>query len=231
MISLNAGIVEKVKYAIKKNKHLKKIFKTGFLFAEDFEFYPVRYKEDKILFITRLWDPEEAKLEHIKAERGLINDMRIACINACKKEFGKNFTGGLIMNSFTQQHHRSLLMPDELTNKFRYVDSVKRHSICVATTGLHNSIGWKFGEYVAASRAIVSEPLKYELPGGFYKNKNYYEFENPEQLILQINLLLKDKALLHQTMVNNFHYYHNYVKPENLILNTLFTVVADDVLV
>lgn len=41
---------------------------------------------------------------------------------------------------------------------------VKESDICITTTGLHRSIGWKFAEYIAASKAIVTEKLNYS-PG------------------------------------------------------------------
>jgi hypothetical protein len=91
---------------------------------------------------------------------------------------------------------------------------------------LHGSIGWKFGEYVAASRAIISEPLRYLLPGNFQKNTNYLEFNNPDSLIEQITILLSDQKKTLSIMEANFNYYNNYVKAENLILNTLFQVVS-----
>jgi hypothetical protein len=228
ILSVNAGFRERLKYAIKTSKYLKRFFNTGYLYTEDFEFFPILPKENKILFITRLWDPEEVTLEHTKAERERVNNVRLACIDACKKEYGARFTGGLIVNDFTLKNYSSYSMPEELTNKFKYVETVKGHSICVATTGLHNSIGWKFAEYVAASRAIVSEPLNYLLPGSFEKGKNYLEFESPDQLLMQIDLLLSNQNILHQMMKNNFGYYNNYVQPGNLILNTLFTIVNND---
>ena len=84
------------------------------------------------------------------------------------------------------------------------------------------------GEYIAASRGIVSEPLQFEVPGDFKKNQNYFEFENEESLLQQIDLLLSNKDLLVQTMKNNYHYYNNYLKPDILVLNTLVTIANHD---
>jgi hypothetical protein len=89
---------------------------------------------------------------------------------------------------------------------------------------LHNSIGWKLGEYVAGARAILTEPLNFSLPGNFSRGSNYYEFENPEQLITQVDELLSNPEQILETMKNNYYYYNNFVKPKNLILNTLITV-------
>lgn len=95
------------------------------------------------------------------------------------------------------------------------------HNICIATTGLFGSIGWKFAEYVAGSRAIISEPLNYSIPGNFTNGVNYYDFLNKDDLLNNIQTLLSNKDIVKNMMYNNFLYYNQYVKPENLVLNTL----------
>lgn len=64
-----------------------------------------------------------------------------------------------------------LIVPDKLTGKRAYLHRMQHTEICVASTGLHGSTGWKLAEYVAAGRAIVTEPLRYTLPGGFEEGK------------------------------------------------------------
>ena len=77
------------------------------------------------------------------------------------------------MESYAKKNYSSLAMPESYTNKESYLRAVKDHSICITTTGLHNWIGWKLGEYVAASRAIVTEPLKFHYLEISAKEKNY----------------------------------------------------------
>lgn len=50
---------------------------------------------------------------------------------------------------------------------------MRRSDICIGSTGLWDSIGWKTGEYVAAARAVVNERFVYEVPGGFREGVNY----------------------------------------------------------
>ena len=225
LLSLNETIKDKIKYVMKSSQYLTWITNKRFFYTSDFEYYQTQYKQDRILFLTRLWNPIDAKSDYAKRHREQINAMRVECIEACQKEYKGIFTGGLIKDDFADKHYRSFIIPNSLTDKSRYLQAVKEHSICIATTGLHDSIGWKLGEYVAASRAILSEPLKYELPGDFAKGKNYFEFENADQLLQQISILLENRALVIQTMQNNYDYYNNYVKPEKLVLNTLFSVI------
>ena len=163
LLSYTPSLHEKIKYLAKTNKVLKKITKGRFYYAKDFEYYPVNSGKNRILFLTRVWDPEKAPSEAGKDLRIKLNATRSQCIQACKKEYGDRFTGGLFMEYYAQKNYPSLAMPGSFTNKASYLQSVKEHTICIATTGLSNSIGWKLGEYVAASRAIISEPLNFTL--------------------------------------------------------------------
>jgi hypothetical protein len=177
------------------------------------------------LFLTRVWDPEKAPSEAGRELRHRLNKTRTECIEACKKEYGDRFTGGLFMEYYAKEHYPSLAMPSSFTSKSSYLQSVKEHSICISTTGLSNSIGWKLGEYVAASRAIISEPLHYELPGNFEKEKNYFEFQTPDELLKIIADLQANPDKIFETMKHNYYYYNSFVKPEKLVLNSLLTVL------
>ncbi|MFI3190717.1 hypothetical protein BCS42_05820 [Crenothrix sp. D3] len=224
------GIKESIKHYIKEIYVITKILKINKNFyTNDFEFYPFVSKETKILFFTRLWTPDDIIGKHFKSQIESINENRVRYIKACKKEFGDCFTGGLENDTYSNLHAKGLnaedlIVPYSLTNRKTFLNTIKNHNICITTTGLHNSIGWKFGEYVAASRAIVSEPLAYELPGDFKSPKNYLAFSNEEELISRINLLRENKDLLFEIMKNNFHYYNNYVRPDKLVLNTLLAI-------
>ena len=98
---------------------------------------------------------------------------------------------------------------------------MKQSDICLATTGLHKSIGWKMGEYVAAGKAIISEHLYCEVPGDFIVGKNYLEFTNAEECIEQLDLLIKEPKRICEMQIENKKYYENYGRPLRMIENTL----------
>lgn len=222
--TLSPNLIDMLTFIIKNNVIYTHLFRKKSFYSENFEFYPILNKDTKILFLTRLWNPEDVKIEQLRIERECINNNRINCIKACKKTFGSKFLGGIQRDSFSLIAAKDLISPNTITNKEAFLYNIKRHNICIATTGLHDSIGWKFGEYVAASRAIISEPLSYELPGNFEPDKNYLKYTNEDELINHIISLIEDKEKLINIMTNNFHYYNNYLKPEILILNTLLQV-------
>jgi hypothetical protein len=196
--------------------------------AEDYEYVPVACKDAKILFLTRVWNPAGFKTDRTKADIEAINESRMSVVRICRKEFGERFCGGLTDDEFTRKCAKSLIAPLSLTNKKRYLELVKSHAVCIATTGLHGSIGWKFSEYVAASRAILTEPLLYEVPGCFRKGQNYLEYRHEDELIAGIDALLRNPTALLRMMQENYRYYNNYLRPQNLVLNTLLRVLEEN---
>ena len=179
----------------------------------------------KILLLARLWNPDDVTSPSLKSERETINKKRIAYIRACRKEFSDQFIGGLQGDDFSRLHAKDLVMPDSLTRRKNFLQLVKQSDICIATTGLHDSIGWKFAEYVAASRAVISEPLMYQLPGNFESGKNYLTYTNKDELVMQIHFLLDNKKSMKEMMDRNFEYYHDYVSSDKLVLNTLLKIL------
>ncbi|MEH7096687.1 glycosyltransferase family 1 protein [Neobacillus vireti] len=203
---------------------------NGLYNIDSFEDIPTRDREPRILFMARLWDTAGDSNIGIsplkKEERTYINDLRVSCIRQCQKEFGEKFFGGISPSKFAIENFPDIVIQDKgITKRNNYIKQVKESSICIATMGLHESVGWKFAEYIAASKAIVTEELHYELPGDFKNEKNFLLFKTPEQCIEQIYKLVNSEELRYQMMVNNFNYYHQYVRPDRLVLNSLLTVL------
>lgn len=180
-----------------------------------------------VLFMARAWNTEEL-LDISQKEKVMeINFTRANSIRALREAFGERFFGGLVRDEFSERHFKDVLLPNEgLSNKQNYLEILRNFPICVATTGLNNSIGWKFAEYTAFSKAIVSEPLKFQLPGGFAENKNYLKFTNSEELINAVSQLFENESLRQSIMKNNFDYYCEFVRPDSLVLNTLKIVAS-----
>ncbi len=204
-------------------------FNTHSISPEEFEQLPIPNNENKIIFLVRLWDPsgvtEKIESKEISEEREEINITRVSCIKACKKEFGNLFLGGVQDISFSRKFCPELIVPRYLTNRRTYLKTMKTTNICVATTGLHGSTGWKFAEYIAASRAIVTEPLNFEVPGKFEVGKNYLQFYNEAELINNIVFLIDNPNEMKKMMFENYSYYNSFLRPDILVLNTLMQLI------
>jgi hypothetical protein len=185
---------------------------------------PDSLQEPKVIFMTRAWDPLDNpdRNRQKREERITINETRARCIELLRREFGDRFQGGFERTEYALKNFGQMLLEDdESSAQGNYVELLGRHTVGVATTGLHQSIGWKLGEYVAFSKAIVSERLSYRLPGRFRAGENFLEFDEPRQCVSAVRRLLSDAALRDRMMRSNYRYYLDYLKPDVLIRRTL----------
>ncbi|MCQ6275279.1 glycosyltransferase family 1 protein [Bacillus sp. V3B] len=239
MVTVNQNISHIPTSNDPNKEKLKKLYRmlpfseyyNGLYHVESFEDVPVRDKDPNILFMARLWDTKgdkELQISESKSEeRAYINEVRAKCIRLCRKEFGNQFFGGVSPSPFSNKYYPDIVIQDStIMKRNNYLRKVKKSSICIATMGLHESIGWKFGEYVAASKAIVTEELHYEVPGSFENGKNYLTFKTAEDCVEQIYQLLDDDYR-YEMKVNNYKYYHQYVRPDRLVLNSLLTIIEN----
>jgi hypothetical protein len=185
--------------------------------------------EPRVLFMVRAWDPLDVpdRSPIHREQRAEINETRARCVMLLRKEFGSRFTGGFRHDDYAQQHYRQVLIADaRQAFKANYLKLLASHPICVATTGLHGSIGWKFGEYVAFSKAILSEPLRYQVPGNLAEGGNYLVFRTPEECVERAVTLFEDAGLRGSMMQANHQYFQRYLRPDRLVLRTLEVTVG-----
>lgn len=177
--------------------------------------------QPRILFMTRLWEEEAGLSESVNAERRLINESRIHIIRTMKARYGDAFLGGLNDLPISRQLAPELIMPAKYTERRRYVKLLHSCDICIGTMGLHESIGWKTAEYVAAAKAIVNETFHYEVTGDFSEGKNYLAFETAQECIDAVQRLVDDPEKLQRMKQENEAYYREYLRPDVLVKNTL----------
>lgn len=193
------------------------------------------YKENniRILFMTRLWDPAEIVFdpdenaevreyqEYLVYERNKINKERIEICRSLQSAYPYSFVGGIQYGKYASELCPDLILPDSLTRKHIYLKTMKNADICIGSAGLHKSIGWKTGEYVAAARAIVCEEPAYLLPGDFCKGINYCSYHDVDSCLREVNELFDHPERIYRMKCANEAYYHNYLRPEKQIMNAL----------
>ena len=178
--------------------------------------------------MARTWDPNQnfAHLDHKrKLDRDSINHGRANCIRALRNAFGEKFLGGFAPNELAKKYYPDLLLHNNSYNKKNYIEILRASTIGIATAGLHGSLGWKMAEYVAFSRAIVSENFNTSLPGIFSDGSNYLSFSTPEECVNQVQRLLNDNQLRMQMMRKNHAYYLDFLHPKALVAKSLAEVL------
>ncbi len=186
---------------------------------EDNLFAPVRVSDEpRILFMARLWDPAGdfpgQLTDRMAEERHEINERRSACIRLLREAFGDRFFGGVAPSPFALRAYGDVVLETpSLARKDAYLAFMKTFDIHISTMGLHGSTGWKFAEYLAASKAIVCEPLCYESAGGLREGVHYLTFEDAESCVRQVTALL-DADRRREMMTRNETYARTYLRPE-----------------
>ena len=189
---------------------------------------PLGDQMPKVLFLTQLWDDQDPKLSpELNRERTEINRMRISIIRALREEYGERFLGGLNDTPLSRAQAPELIMPAKYTRRQRYLRLLHSSDICIATMGLHESIGWKMGEYVAAAKAVVQERPHYTVPGDYREGAHYLSFTDDASCIRAVRRLMEDPQAMRQMQQANYAYYQAYLKPEMLVKNTLELVDRD----
>jgi hypothetical protein len=180
-----------------------------------------------VLFLVAAYDPydDPTRTREKIDDRISINETRARCIRLLRDALGSRFTGGFGRSTYTQQQYPDLIWPGSAAQE-NYLRVLRSFPICIASTGLHGSTGWKLAEYVALSKAIVSEPLIYAVPGDFGKGRNYLEFASPEECVQSAVRLIEEPDLRRQLMRNNAAYYRDYLRPDVLVRNALGRALA-----
>lgn len=187
-----------------------------------FEDLPRLYPDPSVIFFARTWDPNEIRLRpDLIEERETINAMRAACVRALRKEFGRGFVGGLAPTPHARANYPDCVVGGEIIRKPAYIRAMRRCAIGVATMGLYRTNGYKIGEYIAASKAIVAERMYHTVPGSFLAGVNYVQFATASGCVDAVATLRQDPARRLAMMKVNHDYYHAFLRPDMLVLNTL----------
>ena len=190
----------------------------------ELEALPDYASKPRLLFLATSYEPDDDpdRSREKAGERREINETRASYIRLLRQRFGDDFVGGFNPSPFAAEHYSDVVVTiEQMTSKRNYISLMKRHQVCIATTGLHGSNGWKLAEYVACARAILTEPLKFEVPGRFVRNENYLEFSTPQQCVEKAEEVMFDNEVRARLMRNNADYYRSNLRPDVLVLNAL----------
>lgn len=214
---------------VRSNKVVSKLLNINLSYSNNlvhhFEGLPKPETDPRIIFYTRLWNPDAARQQWKKEERLEINQARIELVLRLRKEFGTHFIGGIQKDALSAS-----LAPDALVKnedevfKGNYLKKLRTAAIGIASPGLERSVGFKLAEYVAMAKAIITTPVNCVVPGNFSINQHYLKYVDSEQCISSCSQLMSDKTLRGEMMNNNKVYYENSLRPDVLLMHCLSIV-------
>jgi glycosyltransferase involved in cell wall biosynthesis len=180
----------------------------------------------RAIFVARPWDPKEVPPLPEAAVREM-NDMRAACIRLLRARLGERFFGGFERSAYALEHYPDCVVDAGIsTHRRDYLRRLRGYSVCVATNGLWDSIGWKFAEYLALGKAIVCEPMKFEVPGPLAPGRNFLVFRTPEDCAARVAGLLEAREARERMMANNAAYFREFAAPEAVVGRVLYAALS-----
>jgi hypothetical protein len=169
----------------------------------------------RVLFQTRAWSDADMSDPD---DRSMLNESRARLIRALREEYADRFVGGFVDSPVARRLYPDLLtsMPSDRAS---YVELIGSCAIGVSTVGLHGSNPWKVAEYLAAGRAIVSEPLRFEIPESLDGIVDW--FDSPSDCVAAVRTLLDDAGTLtaHREAARRF--WEENARPDVLLRRRL----------
>ena len=184
----------------------------------------VKDNEGKIIFYTRLWNPNNNIDPNEKERRRLQNEFRINACRIIKKNFS-NSSVGLFSDDLSKKLAPDLLLNSKDSKKNNYLNLLSNHNIGIADDGLKDTPGWKIGEYLLFGKAVITTPLNISLEN-FELHTNYEKLTSRSsylELPDKIESLLKEKRYL-EMGINNMKWSDEYLHPKNYIKRILSIV-------
>lgn len=181
---------------------------------------------DKIIFRARLWNPNNNKENWKKKERKVLNAERIAINRIFTEQFENSFKGGILKDNYSEKICPDILLPEKHYHRKVYLEELRHASIGIANQGLEDSIGAKFGEYIANSLAIITSPIdKFKLHGNFEENVHYLTYHSSEECLQLTKRLFENKPLRKSMQFANLEYYRNYLHPAKKMMH-IFNLIS-----
>lgn len=197
--------------------------------AMDIRKFPKKIVDNggKILFYTRLWNPDNHPDEDEKERRKQQNEFRIESCRIIKKCF-KNASVGLFPDKLSISLAPDILLDEKKTSKKEYFKLLKQFDIGIADDGLKDTPGWKIGEYLLFGKAVVTTPLNISIEN-FHEHINYEKLSTRNSYVEipdKIEYLLNNKKYL-EIGKNNLDWSYNYLHPKNYIKRILIKTFDD----
>ncbi|MGO4913006.1 hypothetical protein [Leeuwenhoekiella sp. W20_SRS_FM14] len=175
----------------------------------------------RIIFCTRLWNPDNSNCEREKERRRIQNKFRISTCKILKSHFSNVITG-IYPDTFSEKQCPELLLTKKEIAKKVYFQRLKNSNIGIADDGLLNTPGWKIGEYSLFGLAIISTPITV-VTNDFLTNENYYSLSSRtafDEVPDMIRLLQTNKAYLDMGMIN-LEWSRKKLHPQNYLSNLI----------
>lgn len=161
-----------------------------------------------VFFVSSYW--KEAKGANL---------YRRQYIMSCFENKKIDFSGGFFIGrniSIPNDIPDDLLFYKFYSNK-AYLSKIAQSIFVFNTPAVHNCHGWKLGEFLCLGKAIISTPLKNQLPFPLNDKEDIYFVNDYNELKNAISELAENKELREKFERNSYKYYEQYTTPLKVV--------------
>ncbi|WP_264553475.1 hypothetical protein [Flavobacterium sp. N2038] len=169
----------------------------------------------KIIFHTRLWNPENHIDLEEKKRREIQNQFRIEACRIIKRNF-ENSSVGIFPDELSARIAPDLLLNVKRISKKEYFKSLRNADIGIADDGLKDTPGWKIGECLLFGKAVITTPLNVVVED-FKEYVNYEKLSARDsylELPEKIESLIVGKRYCEMGQ-KNLEWSENFLHPKN----------------
>ena len=170
----------------------------------------------RVIFQTRLWEPQEIADDDLDA----VNLPRVSLIRRLRRELGSRYLGGLIPTERARRDFPELVREDGV-RRDDYLALMRSSAVGISTRGLFHSTPWKLSEYLSTGIAVVTQPITNQPLDPLIEKKHVLTFKSEDECLQQCALLLDHPDEAAQMQLANRAYYESSVHPMAVVRRCL----------
>jgi hypothetical protein len=184
---------------------------------------PSAGKRGVVLFQTRVWEDSEVP-EPDSAEE--VNGQRVALVRTLRAAFGDRFVGGLLPTPMALERWPELVTRRG-ADQPSYLRLIREAAVAVYSRGLHHSTAYKLGEYMAASCAVVSDPIRSILPAPLNPGVHFAPYSTTDECAAQCDRLLTWPEARMELRVASHDYFSREIRPDSRMSRVITMALAE----
>ena len=142
-----------------------------------------------------------------------VNELRARYMRVTKASEEIFFEGGFVCSDGDQMLREDGLLHPRISYR-RWLQLTRRSAVVLNTPGVHGCLGWKLGEYLALGKAIISTPIRLQLPADLEHGTHIHVVDGSEDSIRDaIHRITRDDAYRLHLEFNSRAYFDRYLDP------------------
>jgi len=142
-----------------------------------------------------------------------VNELRARFMRVAKTSDGVVFEGGFVSSDHDPLRGDVDLRHSQVSYR-HWLQLTRKSAVVLNTPAVYGCLGWKFGEYLALGKAIVSTPIQQQLPADLEHGIDIHVIDGSEDSMQDaVQRITRDGAYRRRLEANSRAYFDRYLHP------------------